>query len=374
MNKKRVIREQSERGSEVLFEDDKLIVAKILTQEAACYYAQNSAWCKENYFSKYNRLGDVYYFISKNPKSFLKYAMFVDKQNNICEIHNLSNGEEYSVKVLTLQFPSAKEIIGELYLFNITNNLEDYILEIIDIDTLIELNGSIDSVYTNKQGRGDDELVIENDDTHKLFEKLMNLDYDDIMVLNKSIYGGDWIDYDSAYEEISSGWGIYNAYDYNTKNKLSEIAQYLIPDEDFDFENASNLEYLMNIINDEFWSELGDITHEYQQRLNSAVLKKIKEEAEDKLNEYLDRLGFEAGPHYDNLSTTTYNLLNWCRRYNYVGTLDTLIQTIFERNNHNIPGFYDMANETTIVGDDKEEYIKILNHNLDKILLELKDK
>lgn len=374
MNKRRNLSEQPERGSEILFEDNKLIVAKILTQEAACYYAQDSSWCKENNFSKYNRIGDVYYFIPKNPKSMLKTALFVGDDNSVSHAFTLSNGDEISVSVLTLQFPQVKDIIGELYPFNITKNIEDYLMEIIDKDTLIELSPSIDTIFTSDEGRGLDEIVIKNNDTYDMIEKLMDLDYGDVVAFRVSQTDGEWADYDAVYEDISNGWAIYNAHDKETENILNEIATYLyFSYEEFDFENQSSLEYLMSRINDEFWDELGTITHEYRERLNSAVVKKIKEEAEDELNKYLDKLGFLPGPYFDELSTTIGNLLYWCRRYDYVGTLDNLIRIIFEKNKSNIGGWYEVANEVVFDGQEKEEYIQILNKNLNEILSKLKN-
>lgn len=371
MNKIRLLREQSEKGSEILFENDELIVAKILTQEAACYYAQDSPWCKENYFSKYNRIGDVYYFIPKNPKSMLKTALFVGDNNDVSEAYRLSDGDKFPIRVLILQFPQAKDIIGELYPYNITKNLEDYLLEIIDKDTLMDLNPSIDHIYSGNRGRGDDELVIINSDTQDMMEKLMDLDMQDIIAFDFSQGDSEWLDWDGAFDEFVSGWAIYHAYDEQTVQKFNEIATYLMPD-GFKFKDESDLEELVREIFD-VSDDLYDVIHEYKDRYNESARGAVKKEVERDLNEYFGRLGITPNKTYDELSITVGQLLYWCRRYDYVGTLDDLILKIFEENKHKFDGWSDTANDMG-VGEafGRREYIPYFNSVLDKILSKLK--
>lgn len=370
---KRNLQEQPEKGSEILFENDELIVAKILTQEAACYYAQVSPWCSENEFSKYNRIGDVYYFIPKNPKSMLKYALFVEDGNKNSYAFRLFGGDEFSVRVLILQFPQVKDIIGELYPFNITKNLEDYIMEIIDGDDLMSLNSSIVDIYTDKRGRGVSELVIRNRDTKEMLDRLLELDHGDILAFNFAQGSYEWLDWDNAYDEYISGYGIYNAYNNETESLLEEISKYLLPNEEFDFNYGDYLELLMREIRKDFPDKIYEIVDDYQEKYNESAREKVKLVVESELKEYFDKIGFVVGDNYEELITTTGNLLYWCRRYDYVGNLNNLIQLIFEKNKSNLEGWSDTANESGLrQGPEKDEFVQKLNRILNNILSTLK--
>lgn len=375
MSKRTHLHEQSEKGSVILFEDNKVIVVKILTQEAACYYAQDSPWCKHNRFSNYNRVGDVYYLISKTPKSYYKSALFVDTENMISTSYKLNDGDEISIRVLLLQFPSAKDVIGELYPFNITSNLEDYITGTIDGETLMSLNPSIYDIFKKEQIRGSHELLIINEDTNNLLENLLDLHDMDVLAFSFAMGSFEWNTYDSVYESIMNWGGLSEISDDKTVLILKDISDYLLPDKKFNFEDNYFLGRLLEKINKKFPGELDVVFDKYHYKLNHLSREEVRKISEKELNDFLETLGFENYSDYNELTTTVGNLLYWCRRNDYVGTLDNLIRLIFEHKSREKFNWSNIADSFTI-GENPEEKNKIiqsLNDTLNNILSKIKN-
>lgn len=376
MSKRTHLHEQSEKGSVILFEDNKVIVVKILTQEAACYYAQDSPWCKYNRFSDYNRVGDVYYLISKSTRSYFKSALFVDNENMISKSYNLNDDSEISIRSLLLQFPSAKDVIGELYPFNITSNLEDYITGTIDGETLMSLNPSINDIFKNKeQMRGSDELLIINEDTNNLLENLLDLHPMDVFAFSFAMGSIEWNTYDSVYESIMNWGGLSDISDDKTVLILKDISDYLLPDKKFNFNDNYFLGTLLEKINKKFPGKLDVVFDDYYYKLNHLGSEKVRKISEKELNDFLENLGFENYSDYNELTTTVGNLLYWCRRNDYVGTLDNLIRLIFEHKSREKFNWSEIADYFTI-GENPEEKNKIiqsLNDTLNNILSKIKN-
>lgn len=67
-------KEVAQEGSRIVYESDEYFVVRPETEEASCYYGQNTQWCisateSANYFEDYSQRGKAFYMIRNNYKS-----------------------------------------------------------------------------------------------------------------------------------------------------------------------------------------------------------------------------------------------------------------------------------------------------------------
>ena len=67
-------KEVAQEGSRIVYESDEYFVVRPETEEASCYYGQNTQWCisateSSNYFEDYTQRGKAFYMIRNNYKS-----------------------------------------------------------------------------------------------------------------------------------------------------------------------------------------------------------------------------------------------------------------------------------------------------------------
>ena len=67
-------KEVAKEGSRIVYESDEYFVVRPETEEASCYYGQNTQWCisateSSNYFEDYTQRGKAFYMIRNNYKS-----------------------------------------------------------------------------------------------------------------------------------------------------------------------------------------------------------------------------------------------------------------------------------------------------------------
>ena len=112
-------KEVAQEGSRIVYESDEYFVVRPETEEASCYYGQNTQWCisateSANYFEDYSQRGKAFYMIRNNYKS--------DKDPNkrIALVYSDYSGYDRPEEIFDatddqISLSSLKEALGDEY-------------------------------------------------------------------------------------------------------------------------------------------------------------------------------------------------------------------------------------------------------------------
>ena len=112
-------KEVAKEGSRIVYESDEYFVVRPETEEASCYYGQNTQWCisateSSNYFEDYTQRGKAFYMIRNNYKS--------DKDPNkrIALVYSDYSGYDRPEEIFDatddqISLSSLKEALGDEY-------------------------------------------------------------------------------------------------------------------------------------------------------------------------------------------------------------------------------------------------------------------
>jgi hypothetical protein len=115
-------------------------------------------------------------------------------------------------------------------------------------------------------------------------------------------------------QDFKEGYVVYGDLNKENKEKLKEIAELILPGEEFDLDNDEYRvrlsETLLNLFDDEMDWILGDYVSEKNSEMQTTAQTSIEKE----INSFLESIGFVLFRDYDQIATTAANLLMWSAR------------------------------------------------------------
>ena len=301
-----------------LYEDDDVLVIKPKTHAASCYYGANTKWCTSStggsgYFDKYRNMGQLYYFIKK--KENVKYALFKNDEQRRVEVYNAQD-KEVPLSVLIDTFPNQTDLIDEL------SGTGDFIKTLREFTkgklNYRELELSDDSIRKvqpyNPAGQSEIYIEFKNDEE---FFKVLDLSEDDIWFVNSmfSSYGSyDFMDSYTVDEDFKNGYIVYGELNNDNLEKLKQIAEIIIPEENFDLENEDYRIKLSNILKVLFEDQIDYILGDYQSEKDSEMMTTAKNEISKEIETFLESIGYSLVRSFDEIKTTAANMLMWSVR------------------------------------------------------------
>lgn len=312
--KERELKSQAER----LYEDDDVLVIRPKSHAASCYYGANTKWCtttagSSGYFEKYIKSGLLYYFIKKREN--VKIALYRNTEERKTEVYNAQD-KLVSLEDLREQFPNQNDLIDELIgsgefikaLRNFSKGKIDY----------RELEDSDESILKVKPSDppGQSTIVINFDEDEKFF-KALDISEDDLWFLNaiNSHYNSyDFMDSYQIEQDFKEGYIIYGELNKENSTKLKEIAELILPEEEFNIDNEDYKIKLSETLLSLFDSEMDWILGDYHTEKNSEMLETARTSIEKEINGFLESIGFIIYREYDEIATTPANLLMWSAR------------------------------------------------------------
>lgn len=312
--KERELKSQAER----LYEDDDVLVIRPKSHAASCYYGANTKWCttsagSSGYFEKYIKSGLLYYFIKKSEN--VKMALYRNTEDRKTEVYNAQD-KLVSLEDLREQFPNQNDLIDELIgSGEFIKALRNFSKGKIDSR---ELEDSDDAILKVKLSDppGQSTIVINFDEDEKFF-KALDISEDDLWFLNviNSHYNSyDFMDSYQIEQDFKEGYVIYGELNKENNKKLKDIAELILPEEEFNIDNEDYKIKLSETLLSLFDNEMDWILGDYHSEKNSEMLQTAKTSIEKEINGFLESIGFIIYREYDEIATTPANLLMWSAR------------------------------------------------------------
>ena len=301
-----------------LYEDDDVLVIKPKTHAASCYYGANTKWCTSStggsgYFDKYRNMGQLYYFIKK--KENIKYALFKNDEQRRVEVYNAQD-KEVSLSVLIDTFPNQTDLIDELSgTCDFIKTLREFTKGKLNYRELELSDDSIRKVQPyNPAGQSEIYIEFKNDEE---FFKVLDLSEDDIWFVNSmfSSYGSyDFMDSYTVDEDFKNGYIVYGELNNDNLEKLKQIAEAIIPEENFDLENEDYRIKLSDTLKVLFEDEIDYILSDYQSEKDSEMMTTAKNYISKEIETFLESIGYSLVRSFDEIKTTAANMLMWSVR------------------------------------------------------------
>lgn len=312
--KERELKSQAER----LYEDDDVLVIRPKSHAASCYYGANTKWCtttagNSGYFEKYIKSGLLYYFIKKREN--VKMALYRNTEDKKTEVYNAQDKLVY-LEDLREQFPNQNDLIDELIgSGEFIKSLRNFSKGKIDYRELEDSDESILKVKPSDPP-GQSTIVINFDEDEKFF-KALDISEDDrwfLSAINSYYNEYDFMDSYQIEQDFKEGYVIYGELNEENNKKLKEIAELILPEEEFNIDNEGYRVKLSEALLSLFDSEIDWILGDYHTEKNSEMLKTARTSIEKEINEFLESIGFIFYREYDQIATTPANLLMWSAR------------------------------------------------------------
>ena len=313
--------------AEKLYEDDDVLVVRPKSYAASCYYGANTKWCTTNkgdsgYFDKYIKSGLLYYFIKKKENT--KMALYRNTEDRKTEVYN-SQDYLVSLEYLREQFPNQNDLIDELIgSGEFIKTLRAFTRGKVDSR---ELEDSDDAILTVKLSDplGQSTIVIDFDEDEKFFKSLDMSEDDEwfLRAINSYYNNYEFMDSYQIEEDFKQGYIIYYILNKENKEKLKEIAELILPGDEFNLDNEEYIIKLSETLIDLFNNEMDWIFGDYASEKNSEMLTTARASIEKEINGFLESIGFTLVRDYDRISTTPANLLMWSARLQ-LGKIDVI--------------------------------------------------
>jgi hypothetical protein len=312
--KERELKSQAEK----LYEDDDVLVIRPKSYAASCYYGANTKWCtttkgSSGYFDKYIKSGMLYYFIKKKVNT--KMALYRNTEDRKTEVYNAQDNL-VSLDDLRESFPNQNDLIDELIgSGEFIKALRAFTRGKIDSR---ELEDSDDGILKVKPSDplGQSTIVIDFDEDEKFF-KTLDITEDDQWFLSaiNSTYGSyEFMDSYQVEQDFKEGYIIYGELNEENNRKLKEIAELILPGDEFDLNNDEYKIKLSETLLSLFDDEMDWILSDYSSEKNSEMLTTARASIEKEINSFLESIGFILVRDYDQIATTPANLLMWSTR------------------------------------------------------------
>jgi hypothetical protein len=313
--------------AEKLYEDDDVLVVRPKSYAASCYYGANTKWCTTNkgdsgYFDKYIKSGLLYYFIKKKENT--KMALYRNTEDRKTEVYN-SQDNLVSLEYLRESFPNQNDLIDELIgSGEFIKTLRAFTRGKVDSR---ELEDSDDAILTVKLSDplGQSTIVIDFDEDEKFFKSLDMSEDDEwfLKAINSYYNNYEFMDSYQIEEDFKQGYIIYYILNKENKEKLKEIAELILPGDEFNLDNEEYIIKLSETLIDLFNNEMDWIFGDYASEKNSEMLTTARASIEKEINGFLESIGFTLVRDYDRISTTPANLLMWSARLQ-LGKIDVI--------------------------------------------------
>ena len=312
--KERELKSQAEK----LYEDDDVLVIRPKSYAASCYYGANTKWCTTNkgssgYFEKYIKTGLLYYFINKKENT--KMALYRNTEDRKTEVYNAQDNL-VSLENLRESFPNQNDLIDDLIgVGEFIKSLREFTRGKIDYRELEDSDESILKVRPSDP-LGQSTIVIDFDEDEKFF-KALDISEDDRWFLNAISSHYNEYDFMDSYQielDFKEGYIIYGELNKENSAKLKEIAELILPEEEFNMDNEDYKIKLSETLLSLFDSEMDWILGDYHTEKNSEMLETARTSIEKEINGFLESIGFIIYREYDEIATTPANLLMWSAR------------------------------------------------------------
>ena len=312
--KERELKSQAER----LYEDDDVLVIRPKSYAASCYYGANTKWCtagkgSSGYYDRYANRGLLYYFIKKKENK--KMALYRNTEDRTNEVYNAQD-TEVTVNDLRETFPNQNDLIDDLIgVGEFIKTLREFSKGKIDSRELEDSDEAILKVKPSDP-LGQSTIIIDFGDDTKFFKSL-DISEDDQWFLNgiNSHYGSyEFMDSYQVEQDFKEGYVVYGDLNKENKEKLKEIAELILPGEEFDLDNDEYRVRLSETLLNLFDDEMDWILSDYVSEKNSEMLTTAKASIEEEINSFLETIGFILVRDYDQIATTAANLLMWSAR------------------------------------------------------------
>ena len=312
--KERELKSQAEK----LYEDDDVLVIRPKSYAASCYYGANTKWCTTNkgssgYFEKYIKTGLLYYFINKKENT--KMALYRNTEDRKTEVYNAQD-ILVSLDNLRESFPNQNDLIDDLIgVGEFIKSLREFTRGKIDYRELEDSDESILKVKPSDP-LGQSTIVIDFDEDEKFFKSL-DISEDDRWFLNAISSHYNEYDFMDSYQielDFKEGYIIYGELNKENSVKLKEIAELILPEEEFNMDNDNYRIKLSETLLSLFDSEMDWILGDYHTEKNSEMLQTARTSIEKEINGFLESIGFIIYREYDEIATTPANLLMWSAR------------------------------------------------------------
>ena len=313
--------------AEKLYEDDDVLVVRPKSYAASCYYGANTKWCTTNkgdsgYFDKYIKSGLLYYFIKKKENT--KMALYRNTEDRKTEVYNAQDNL-VSLEYLRESFPNQNDLIDELIgSGEFIKTLRAFTRGKVDSR---ELEDSDDAILTVKLSDplGQSTIVIDFDEDEKFFKSLDMSEDDEwfLKAINSYYNNYEFMDSYQIEEDFKQGYIIYYILNKENKEKLKEIAELILPGDEFNLDNEEYIIKLSETLIDLFNNEMDWIFGDYASEKNSEMLTTARASIEKEINGFLESIGFTLVRDYDRISTTPANLLMWSARLQ-LGKIDVI--------------------------------------------------
>ena len=312
--KERELKSQAEK----LYEDDDVLVIRPKSYAASCYYGANTKWCTTNkgssgYFEKYIKTGLLYYFINKKENT--KMALYRNTEDRKTEVYNAQD-ILVSLDNLRESFPNQNDLIDDLIgVGEFIKSLREFTRGKIDYRELEDSDESILKVKPSDP-LGQSTIVIDFDEDEKFF-KALDISEDDRWFLNAISSHYNEYDFMDSYQielDFKEGYIIYGELNKENSVKLKEIAELILPEEEFNMDNDNYRIKLSETLLSLFDSEMDWILGDYHTEKNSEMLQTARTSIEKEINGFLESIGFIIYREYDEIATTPANLLMWSAR------------------------------------------------------------
>jgi hypothetical protein len=310
----RELKSQAER----LYEDDDVLVIRPKSHAASCYYGANTKWCTTNkgdsgYFEKYIKTGLLYYFIKKKENN--KMALYRNTEDKKTEVYNAQD-RLVSLEDLREQFPNQNDLIDELIgSGEFIKTLRAFTRGKVDSRVLEDSDDAILTVkLSDPLGQS---IIIIDFDEDKRFYKSLDISEDDewfLKVINSYYSNYEFMDLYQVEEDFKQGYVVYGDLNKENKEKLKEIAELILPGDEFNLDNEEYIIKLSETLIGLFNNEMDWIFGDYASEKNSEMLTTARASIEKEINGFLESIGFTLVRDYDRISTTPANLLMWSAR------------------------------------------------------------
>ena len=312
--KERELKSQAEK----LYEDDDVLVIRPKSYAASCYYGANTKWCtttkgSSGYFEKYIKSGLLYYFINKKENT--KMALYRNTEDRKTEVYNAQD-ILVSLDDLRETFPSQNDLIDDLIgVGEFIKTLREFTRGKIDYRELEDSDEAILKVKPSDP-LGQSTIVIDFDKDNKFF-KALDISEDDqwfLSAINSSYGGYEFMDSYQVEQDFKEGYVVYGDLNKENKEKLKEIAELILPGEEFDLDNDEYRVRLSETLLSLFDNEIDWILGDYASEKNSEMLTTAQISIDKEINSFLESIGFVLFRDYDQIATTAANLLMWSAR------------------------------------------------------------
>jgi hypothetical protein len=350
---------------EIVSEDDKLKIVKILTKDAAHYFGGDLY--SQNWGDNFSE-GDLYFLISSDPDvqefsihnrndqepSVIRYGY--DK-NSLKNADDLKSRFPNSIKLLTplVRFGKTFEFLKSVYY---------------GYEPRWSENGGdkiIDEIKFNSKSPSNSIVVIEFDNDED-FLNIFDLDGDDIYEWRYYMSDYSNVDYDTYRytEDWDEGDFIEYAFDDQNKEKLINIVRTFYPSTDVT--NRKKISELMKEIDSNFVDRVVD---EYASEWENCVYNSIRDEIRSELENPFTKFGIKQKSLAYKYETTVGVLLTWYKQLksedaNLSGLLKEMIDKL-DKNNYR--GNWGELRYSTDCHDwNNDTYQSYVSNQIDKII------